>query len=54
MLHATADDGVKLYYEETGAGVPVIFVHEFAGVWCGDCGEPPFTGWVASAVPERP
>ena len=31
MPHATADDGVKLYYEETGAGVPVIFVHEFAG-----------------------
>jgi len=31
MPHATADDGVKLYYEETGAGVPVIFVHEYAG-----------------------
>ena len=31
MPHATADDGVKLYYEETGTGVPVIFVHEFAG-----------------------
>ena len=28
---AMADDGVRLYYEETGAGVPVIFVHEFAG-----------------------
>ena len=25
------DDGLKLYYEETGAGVPIIFVHEFAG-----------------------
>jgi pimeloyl-ACP methyl ester carboxylesterase len=24
-------DGVKLYYEETGTGIPVIFVHEFAG-----------------------
>jgi len=23
--------GVKLYYEETGAGVPLVFVHEFAG-----------------------
>ena len=22
-------------------------------LWCGDCGEPPFHGWVASAVPER-
>ena len=31
MPHATADDGVKLYYEETGSGVPVLFVHEFAG-----------------------
>jgi pimeloyl-ACP methyl ester carboxylesterase len=30
MPHADAD-GVKLYYEETGTGVPVIFVHEFAG-----------------------
>jgi len=24
-------NGVKLYYEETGAGTPAIFVHEFAG-----------------------
>jgi len=24
-------DGVSLYYEEAGAGTPVIFVHEFAG-----------------------
>ena len=31
MPYATAHDGVKLYYEETGAGAPVIFVHEFAG-----------------------
>ncbi len=31
MPHAIADDGVKLYYEQTGAGMPVIFVHEFAG-----------------------
>ena len=31
MPHATADDGVNLYYEETGAGRLVIFVHEFAG-----------------------
>jgi len=31
MPHATADDGVKLHYEETGSGTPVIFVHEFAG-----------------------
>jgi pimeloyl-ACP methyl ester carboxylesterase len=31
MPHASAADGVKLYYEETGSGIPVIFVHEFAG-----------------------
>lgn len=31
MPHATADDGVKLYFEETGSGKLVIFVHEFAG-----------------------
>jgi pimeloyl-ACP methyl ester carboxylesterase len=31
MPHLMADDGVKLYYEETGKGIPVVFVHEFAG-----------------------
>ena len=31
MAHLTTDDGVKLYYEQTGSGTPVIFVHEFAG-----------------------
>jgi pimeloyl-ACP methyl ester carboxylesterase len=31
MPFATTDDKVKLYYEETGSGLPVIFVHEFAG-----------------------
>ena len=31
MPHLTADDGVKLYFEETGSGIPVVFVHEFAG-----------------------
>jgi pimeloyl-ACP methyl ester carboxylesterase len=25
------DDGVNLYYEEAGSGVPIVFVHEFAG-----------------------
>jgi len=24
-------NGIRLYYEETGAGVPLVFVHEFAG-----------------------
>ena len=31
MPHALTDDGVRLYFEECGAGTPVIFVHEFAG-----------------------
>ena len=31
MAFAETDDGVKLYFEETGQGYPVIFVHEFAG-----------------------
>ena len=26
-----ADDGVKLHYEEAGEGLPLLFVHEFAG-----------------------
>ncbi|HYC65360.1 MAG TPA: alpha/beta hydrolase [Reyranellaceae bacterium] len=30
MPYAQTDDGVKLWYEETGTGVPVVFVHEFA------------------------
>jgi pimeloyl-ACP methyl ester carboxylesterase len=31
MAQMTTDDGVKLYYEETGSGQPIVFVHEFAG-----------------------
>lgn len=31
MPHITTDDGVKLHYEETGRGTPVVFVHEFGG-----------------------
>src|SRR3954452_14693651 len=31
MPHVTADDGVRLFYEEAGEGIPVVFVHEFAG-----------------------
>lgn len=30
MPFAMTDDGVKLYFEETGAGAPIVFVHEFA------------------------
>ena len=31
MPYATTNDGVRLYFEETGSGTPVILVHEFAG-----------------------
>jgi len=31
MPYVRTDDGVRLYFEETGSGVPVILVHEFAG-----------------------
>jgi len=31
MPHLTTDDGIRLYYEETGTGSPLVFVHEFAG-----------------------
>ena len=31
MPHALTDDKVRLAYEETGAGTPIVFVHEFAG-----------------------
>jgi pimeloyl-ACP methyl ester carboxylesterase len=30
MAHAIADDGVKLYFEESGSGTPILFIHEFA------------------------
>jgi len=31
MPNLTTDDAIKLYYEETGTGLPIVFVHEFAG-----------------------
>lgn len=31
MPHIAMPDGVRLYYEEAGAGSPVVFVHEYAG-----------------------
>jgi pimeloyl-ACP methyl ester carboxylesterase len=31
MPTITTDDDVNLYFEDTGKGVPIIFVHEFAG-----------------------
>src|SRR4029450_12743244 len=33
MPHATTPDAVKLYYEETGSGTPILFVHEYSGDW---------------------
>lgn len=31
MPKIRTSDGVNLYYEEVGAGTPIVFVHEFAG-----------------------
>jgi pimeloyl-ACP methyl ester carboxylesterase len=31
MPIATMPDGVRLHYEEIGTGIPVVFVHEYAG-----------------------
>jgi pimeloyl-ACP methyl ester carboxylesterase len=31
MPTITTDDGVRLHFEETGSGTPIVFVHEFGG-----------------------
>mgnify|MGYP001011248190 CR=1 FL=1 len=31
MPYIKTDDDINLYYEETGSGFPIVFVHEFAG-----------------------
>lgn len=31
MASITTDDGVMLHYQEAGSGIPIVFVHEFAG-----------------------
>jgi len=31
MPYASAHDGVRLWFEESGAGTPIVFVHEFGG-----------------------
>jgi pimeloyl-ACP methyl ester carboxylesterase len=31
MPTVTTDDGIGLYFEEAGSGLPIVFVHEFAG-----------------------
>lgn len=33
MPTLTARDGTRLHYEESGSGIPIIFVHEFGGDW---------------------
>jgi pimeloyl-ACP methyl ester carboxylesterase len=33
MSYASTDDGTRLYYEEAGAGTPIVFVHEFGGTY---------------------
>ena len=35
MPYATTGDNVRLYYEEVGQGVPILFVHEFASDYRG-------------------
>ena len=30
MPYAVSNDHVRLYFEETGSGTPIIFLHEFA------------------------
>lgn len=31
MPYLKTNDGVKLYYEDSGAGRPILFIHEFSG-----------------------
>jgi len=31
MPHAAVDDGARIFFEDTGEGTSIIFVHEFAG-----------------------
>jgi pimeloyl-ACP methyl ester carboxylesterase len=31
MGYATTTDGIKLFYEDSGSGRPILFVHEFSG-----------------------
>jgi pimeloyl-ACP methyl ester carboxylesterase len=44
MLHLTTDDGIRLYYEETGSGIPIVFVHEFADDYRGYEGQMRYFG----------
>ena len=31
MPYLTTNDGVKLYFEDSGSGRPILFIHEFSG-----------------------
>jgi pimeloyl-ACP methyl ester carboxylesterase len=31
MAFAATSDGIRLFYETTGTGTPIVFVHEFGG-----------------------
>src|SRR5437588_10526674 len=44
MPHLTTDDGVRLYYEETGSATPIVFVHEFADDYRGYEGQMRYFG----------
>jgi pimeloyl-ACP methyl ester carboxylesterase len=66
MPHLSTDDGVRLYYEETGSGTPIVFVHEFADDYRGYEGQMRYfgrryrciaynaRGYPPSDVPEMP
>ena len=66
MPQLTTDDGVRLYYEETGTGTPIVFVHEFADDYRGYEGQMRYfgrryrsiaynaRGYPPSEVPEDP
>src|SRR5262245_34439957 len=66
MPYITCDDGVRLYYEEAGAGTSVVFVHEYAGDWRSwepqmrffsrrrRCVTYSFRGYALSDVPDDP
>jgi pimeloyl-ACP methyl ester carboxylesterase len=66
MPHLSTDDGVRLYYEETGSGTPIVFVHEFADDYRGYEGQLRYfgrryrcvaynaRGYPPSEVPEDP
>src|SRR5438874_8376204 len=44
MPHLTIDDGIRLYYEETGSATPIVFVHEFADDYRGYEGQMRYFG----------